>query len=125
MFKFFRRWSPIQRQQNSPEENKLATFIRKIQIRWADTLSRQDKKLTVNQRKIVTCLFMLVMSFLSGYWIYQGIIPGKASKPSFIQHEAITLPAKVSIPDSLDLNFLKAYQRWRMLKDSLPNTSKR
>src|SRR5436305_596536 len=104
MFKFFRRWSPIQSQQDRPGENKLATFIRKIQIRWADTLSRQDKKLTVNQRKIVTCLFLLAMSLLSSNWIYQGIIPGKASKPSFIQHEAITLPVKVSIPDSLDLN---------------------
>lgn len=125
MFNLFFRRSAMQGQPILPRQTKLSAFIRKIQSRWADVLSRQDRKLTANQRKVFLCLFILAMSLLSGYWIYQGIFPGKGLTLPSIQYEGITPPTKVALRDSLDVNFLKAYQRWRAFKDSLLDSSKR
>ncbi len=125
MFNLFSKRSAIQSQQNLPRQTKLSAFIRRIQNRWADVLSRQDRKLTIIQRKVFFCLFILAMSILSSYWIYQGIFPGKNQALPGMQQEGITLPAKIALPDSLDVNFLKAYQRWRMFKDSSLDSSKR
>jgi len=121
----FRRRLPISSQQDRASDNKLAGFIRKLQTRWALALSRQDKKLTIRQRKVLVCLFMLLMSGLSTYWICEGIYPEKGQRLLFIPHQTVTVPIKASLPDSLDLNFLRAYQRWRMVKDSLPVSNKR
>jgi len=125
MFNLLSRRAAIQSQQNLPRQTKLSAFIRKIQNRWADVMSRQDRKLTINQRKVFLCLFILAMSLLSGYWIYQGIFPGKNLTLPGMQHEGITPPTKVALPDSLDMNLLKSYQRWRMFKDSSLDKSKR
>lgn len=125
MFSMFRKRPSTYSQSRQTRESKLTIFTRRLQTRWAEGLSRQDRKLTMRQRKLLLCLFTLLMSGLSTYWIYRGIIPPQKGKPSYLHHQAITTPETVSLPDSLDLNLLKAYQRWQTLKDSLSDSSKR
>jgi hypothetical protein len=125
MFRYFRRRKEghlIPR-----GENKAVTHMQRwvtiAQTWFAETLTKQDRKLTVIQRKFAFLLFCLIMGGISTCWIIQGIFYPPTAKPSFLQHQSITAPKKVQLPDSLDIKFLREYHRWQSLR-KLDSTKK-
>ncbi len=128
MFRLFRRKIQTHPVQN-PVEGKIGTVLAKAvhdcQRRLAAILSKKESRLTLRQKKRTLVIFCIAMSSLSGYWIIAGIFSISQGKPDFLQHQAITVPQKTVLPDSLDLQLLKQFQQGRAKKSSQPDSVKR
>jgi hypothetical protein len=122
MFRFFRKIKRL----DHPAQNKMTGIlskpIRQAQTRFATVLSKQERRLSNPQKKKVLFLFILGMTSLSGYWVYQGIFSKSSDKPGLPHYQGITQPKNATLPDSLDIKWLQEYKHWRQRKDSLPDS---
>lgn len=126
MFRLFRKKT---KPSENPIRNKvggiLAKSIRHAQIRFATALNKQESRLTVTQKKYALVIFMVSMTSLSGYWVYEGIYSKTTGKPGFLKFQDITAPKNPTLPDSLDIKWLQEYKHGKAKKDSLPDSLKR
>lgn len=102
----------------------LRKAVRQMQMRFATSLSKKERRLSIRQKKTALWIFCISMSALSGYWIVDGLFFRKMNKPSFLQHQSMTVPQKPLLPDSLDIHYLQQYKHWRAANDSLPDSLK-
>jgi len=127
MFQLFRKWRRAPKPE-SQTAGRVAGILNKavgqVQARFATVLSKQERLLSIRQKKWVLGIFCTSMSVLSGYWIVDGSFSGTMTKPSFLPHQSMTVPQKPLLPDSLDIHYLQQYKQWRATSDSLPDSLK-
>jgi hypothetical protein len=128
MFRLFRKQTPSAKNDN-PIRAKisgiLAKPLHKAQTRLVTSLSKQEGRLSVRDKKWALLAFLLLMGSLSGYWVYQGIFSKSMNKPGFLKYQGITEPKNATLPDTLDIKWLQEYKHWQARKDSLPDSLKR
>jgi hypothetical protein len=128
MFRLFRKQA-LSARKNNPIRAKIAGIlgkpIRKAQTRLATSLSKQESRLSLREKKWALLAFLLSMGSLSGYWVYQGIFSKFGNKPGFLKYQGITEPKNATLPDTLDIKWLQEYKHWQARKDSLPDSLKR
>ncbi len=128
MFRLFRKKESSARKDNPIRtriSDILAKPIRKAQTRLATSLSKQESRLSLQEKKWVLLAFLLLMGSLSGYWVYEGIFSKSMNKPGFLKYQSITEPKNATLPDTLDIKWLHEYKRWQARKNSLPDSLKR
>jgi hypothetical protein len=97
--------------------------LEKIKTLLASRLSGFEQQLTTGQKKICLLIFCICMGSISVGLIVEGISIHD-NKPSYLlQKGSIKTPLNTTLPDSLDLKWLKEMQKMKkavkVLKDSL------
>lgn len=114
MLKMFRKKS-IEPNKEQPQIDKAAFFLAKhiiaFQTSIATWLSKHEKKLTITQKKWALGLFCISMGVVAGSFLYRGMAGRNNPSPSWLQHQSITLPESVQVPDSINQNLLKEIEK--------------
>lgn len=96
---------------------KAAVYLSKkilaLQIRWANWLSRRERKMTIRQKKIALAIFCIAMTGVSGSALYQGLLGHQDSSFNWLRPQTITPPNTVPLPDSLEIMYLYELEKKR------------
>jgi hypothetical protein len=128
MFRLFRKQARPAAEPGSLKRTIAAMLLKPIrdaQIRFATVLSKQESRLSIRQKKVALLIFLISMGSLSGHWVYKGIFSTNSDKPGYLKRDLITRPKNATLPDTLDIKWLKEYKNWKARKDSLPDSLKR
>ena len=128
MFRLFRKQAKSIAEPSAFKSTMAAILLKPIrdaQIRFATSLSKQESRLSIRQKKAALLIFLITMGILSGYWVYEGIFLTNSDKPGYLKRDLITRPKNTTLPDTLDVKWLQEYKHWKARKDSLPDSLKR
>lgn len=92
--------------------------IVKLQTRFANSMSKYERRLSVRQKKIALFIFCFFMCSCSALFLYKGLYTADNSTPVWLKHEPITIPENTKLPDSLNLDLLQLLKE-KYLLDSL------
>jgi hypothetical protein len=119
MFKLFpkKKTTPGANRQTGKVSIFLSERAGRWHVRCADFLNRQERRMTVPQKKRALLLFLMIMSTVSAFWIYTGVFSATNKMPAYLRQHMIQLPK--TWPDSLKRRFIEEYKRQQALRDSL------
>jgi hypothetical protein len=75
--------------------------LRKFSLHLCGMLARVERKLTLQQKKVIITLFSLVFGFVFGTSLYKGLHGDRSAKGPLLNTPSISVPLLPQIPDSL------------------------
>ena len=100
-----------------PQLDKAASwFAKKIigfQTRVAGWLSKQEQKLTIPQKKMALIVFCISTAILSASYLFRALNEYHDPSPAWFSQPSIAIPETHPLPDSIDEQLLKEYQKFK------------
>jgi hypothetical protein len=116
MFSFFKRRRIGKIQLKAP--GYFSKMLNPLLMRFASWLNRQEKRYSITQKKAILIVFCVTIVAIHFFNIYLGW-KSSTAKNRFPEHNAITTPKDITLPDSLDIELIKLYREMKRKQDSL------
>ncbi|WP_127127972.1 hypothetical protein [Pseudoflavitalea rhizosphaerae] len=101
---------------NSSSKNTIATIEERLKNKFVSVMQKAEKRLTARQRTIFFCLYFLIMvAICSSTFLKSSIFKTGNKTPA---HNSIVILPDITLPDSLNIDYLKNAMQTFPLQDS-------
>lgn len=110
------RFKEKRKLKNTSSKNAITIIEECLKNRFVSVMQAVEKRLTSRQRIFYFCLYFFIMVVLCTSTLLNSYIFKTRNKTP--PHNNIVILPDISLPDSLDINYLKNLRNIHLLKDS-------